>query len=571
MQVTEYIIEFLISKKIKTIPVYQGGAVMNFIDEIGRHPKLKYIVPYHEQALAMQVDTMARLDGFAAGFATSGPGATNLLTGVCSAFYDSIPCFYFTGQVGQIHLKQNRGVRQLGFQETDVVEVFKPITKYAVQINDATKIRFELEKGFHLAMSGRPGPVIFDIPFNIQRSKIYPKKLIGFRPKKKLKSKNISNKIQKLKIQILKAKKPLILVGGGIKRAGKENEFLRFIKKNNIPFVTTWMSQHITSYDDSLYFGSIGKNGHRSANYLTSKCDLLICIGQRFGVKNIFGEFGKKAKIIAIDIDRNELSNGLLKPDQSIEILIQDLFSELNKGKFKNRIQTNWIKECREVKKNLFKITILNKKSNERKKYISVYKFFEAISKTIKKESLIFPDAGANQVWFFQSFLQKKGQTIINHTGHSPMGHAIAAAIGGYYSKKSHKKKLIAFIGDGGFMMNVQELEHIKNHKIPIKIVVLDNKSLGNTKLGTLLTFNGRTHGNDKKNGYFPPDIKRISAGFDIKYFEFFNGSEDRLVKKFNYFLKQRGPGIFRVHLSEFQNVAELHVLTDNKKRSYFI
>ena len=175
MQVTKYIIEFLISKKIKTIPVYQGGAVMNFIDEIGRHPKLNYVVPYHEQALSMQVDTMARLDGFAAGFATSGPGATNLLTGVCSAFYDSIPCFYFTGQVGQIHLKKDRGVRQLGFQETDVVEIFKPITKYATQINDASKVRYELEKGYELAISGRPGPVIFDIPFNIQRTMVNPK------------------------------------------------------------------------------------------------------------------------------------------------------------------------------------------------------------------------------------------------------------------------------------------------------------------------------------------------------------------------------------------------------------
>ncbi len=571
MQVTKYIIEFLISKKIKTIPVYQGGAVMNFIDEIGKHPKLNYVVPYHEQALAMQVDTMARLDGFGAGFATSGPGATNLLTGVCSAFYDSIPCFYFTGQVGQIHLKKDRGVRQLGFQETDVVEVFKPITKYATQINDASRIKYELEKGYHLAKSGRPGPVIFDIPFNIQRTQINPKKLLGFKPKKEKISKINLDKIKKIEKEINKSKKPLILVGGGVKRSNQENNFLKFVRKYKIPFVTTWMSQHITSFDDELYFGSIGKNGHRSANYLTSNCDLLICIGQRFGVKNIFGEFGKKAKIIAIDIDKNELNNGLVKPNISIQILIQDLFKKLNK-KLKIR-STNkiWLNKCREIKEKLFKIIIFNKKISERKKFISVYKFFDIISKLINKNSLIFPDAGANQVWFFQSFLQKKEQIIINHTGHSPMGHSIAASIGGYYSKKSKNKKIIAFTGDGGFMMNVQELEHIKNHKIPIKIVILDNRSLGNTKLGTLLAFNGRTHGNDKKNGYFPPDIKKISQGFGIKYNEFYNGSDRRLEEKFKLFLKEKGPGIFRVHLSEFQNVAELHVLTDNKNRNYFI
>ncbi len=571
MQVTKYIIEFLISKKIKTIPVYQGGAVMNFIDEIGRHPKLNYVVPYHEQALSMQVDTMARLDGFAAGFATSGPGATNLLTGVCSAFYDSIPCFYFTGQVGQIHLKKDRGVRQLGFQETDVVEIFKPITKYATQINDASKVRYELEKGYELAISGRPGPVIFDIPFNIQRTMVNPKKLLSFKlNKKKISQLNI-NKINNLKKEINKAKKPLILVGGGVNRANQEKQFLQFVRKYKIPFVTTWMSQDLTSYDDELYFGSIGKNGHRSANHLTSKCDLLICIGQRFGVKNVFGEFGKKAKIIAIDIDKNELNNGLVKPHIAIEILIQDLFLKLGKNPKINRVNKSWINECKKAKENLFKILIFNKNTSERKKFISVYKFFDIISKTINKNSLIFPDAGANQVWFFQSFLQKKEQIIINHTGHSPMGHSISASIGGHYSKKSKNKKLIAFTGDGGFMMNVQELEHIKNHKIPVKIIVLDNRSLGNTKLGTLLAFNGRTHGNDKKNGYFPPNIEKISKGFGINYHEFYNGTDVKLIKKFKKFLNEKGPSIFRVHLSETQNVAELHVLTDNKKKDYFI
>ena len=172
ISVAKFVINFLQKKGIKVIPVYQGGAVMNFIDEIGKNNNLKYIVPYHEQSLSMQVDTLARLNGFAAGFATSGPGATNLLTGVCSAYYDSIPCFYFTGQVGQLHLKKNRGVRQLGFQETDVIKVFKPITKYVVQINDASKVAYELEKGYHKASEGRPGPVIFDIPFNIQKTQI---------------------------------------------------------------------------------------------------------------------------------------------------------------------------------------------------------------------------------------------------------------------------------------------------------------------------------------------------------------------------------------------------------------
>lgn len=562
-QITKLIIEFLISKKISTIPVYQGGAVMNFIDEIGRNKKLKYFVPYHEQALSMQVDTMARLDGFAAGFVTSGPGATNLMTGVCSAFYDSIPCFYFTGQVGQIHLKKNRGVRQLGFQETDVISVFKPITKYAVQLNDPEKVKYELEKGYKIATSGRPGPVLFDIPFNIQRAFVNEKKIISFKNHKETPKLNEIKKLKKLAHLISGAQKPLILVGGGIQRAGQNKNFLQFAKKNQIPFVTTWMSQHITGYDNPLYNGSIGKNGHRSANLLTHESDLILCLGQRFAVKNIFGDFAKKAKLIAVDVDKNELKNGWIKPSINIEINLKSFFQNFPKIKKTNK---DWVEYSLNKKNKLFKTFMISKNLTERKKYMSAYEFFDHVSKFIPDNSLIFPDAGANQVWFFQSFLQKKNQIVINHTGHSPMGHSIAAAIGGFYSKKAKNKKIIAFTGDGGFMMNLQEMEYINNFKIPIKIVILDNRCLGNTKLGTFSTFDGRTHANDKKNGYYPPNIKQLCKGFEIPYYEFSNGNKKLLSEKFKNFLKSKGSAIFRLKLSEMQNVAELHTLNFKDK-----
>lgn len=548
--------------------MYQGGAVMNFIDEIGRNKKLKYFVPYHEQALSMQVDTMARLDGFAAGFVTSGPGATNLMTGVCSAFYDFIPCFYFTGQVGQIHLKKNRGVRQLGFQETDVVSIFKPITKYAVQLNDPKKVKFELEKGYEIAISGRPGPVLFDVPFNVQKCFVDEKKIISFKNKKNTSKIKEINKLKELHKLLNNAQRPLILVGGGVQRAGQNKKFLEFVKKNQIPFVTTWMSQHITSYDNPLYNGSIGKNGHRSANLLTYESDLILCLGQRFAVKNIFGDFGKKAKIIAVDIDRNELINGWFKPNISIEINLKNFFKTFRKIKIK-KTSTDWLKYCLNIKNKIFKTFMISKRYMEREKYISVYDFFDHISKLVPDNSLIFPDAGANQVWFFQSFLQKKNQIIINHTGHSPMGHSIASAIGGFYSKKSKSRKIIAFIGDGGFMMNLQEMEYINNFKIPIKIVILDNRCLGNTKLGTFLAFNGRTHGNDKKNGYYPPNIKQLCRGFKIPYYEFSNGNKKLLLKKFRTFIQRKGSSVFRLKLSEMQNVAELHTLNFQDKKFF--
>ena len=181
ISVANYISKKLHEFGLKYVPVYQGGAVMNMIDEIGKSKKIKYYVPYHEQALSMQVDTLARFNDFAAGFVTSGPGATNLLSGVCCAWYDSIPCLFITGQVGEIHIKDKRRIRQLGFQETDTVSIFKSVTKLSIQIRNANNIGYILDKCFYIAKSGRPGPVHIDIPYNIQRTIIDTKNLKSFR------------------------------------------------------------------------------------------------------------------------------------------------------------------------------------------------------------------------------------------------------------------------------------------------------------------------------------------------------------------------------------------------------
>ena len=172
MIATKYILEFFKNKKINTFYVFQGGAIMNLINEIGKDKKSKFIIPHHEQSLSMQVDTSSRLNGYSVGMVTSGPGATNILTGVCSAFYDSIPCFFITGQVGQIHLKKRKNYRQFGFQETDIVSIYESVTKYVYQIKKVEELPYQLEKAYKISINGRPGPVILDIPFNIQRQNI---------------------------------------------------------------------------------------------------------------------------------------------------------------------------------------------------------------------------------------------------------------------------------------------------------------------------------------------------------------------------------------------------------------
>ena len=559
MKVSKYIIEFFESKGIKTFFVFQGGAIMNLIHEIGESRKSNYIIPHHEQSLSMQVDTFARLNGYGVGMVTSGPGATNILTGVCSAYYDSVPCFFITGQVGQIHLKKNDKYRQFGFQETDVISIFKSTTKYAKQIQNPEEIKYELEKAYYLSKSGRPGPVLIDIPFNIQVSNINPHKLRTFFSKElKIKS-DITNKINKISKFLTKSKKPVFLIGGGIKNSTKTSYLFNALSKKNLPFVTTWTSQDITSTKQKNYFGSIGKNGHRTANFACQEADLIISLGQRFAVKNIFGDFGKKAKIIAIDVDKEELKSNLINIDFGINTSIDNFIKKIKINVNKNRLG-EWLNQLTNLKKKSFFIDVRRKNLKENK--INPFEFFQKISRYIDHNHILHVDIGAHQTWFFQSFIVKKGQKIVNHCGHGAMGHAICSGIAGFYSKHKNKKNIV-FLGDGGFMMNVQELNFISKNKLPIKIVVLNNSSLGNTFLGTLDRFK-KTYGNDEVSGYSVPNIKKIAKGFQIDYIKI--SSNNTIVEKCKKFLNKKGNGILEVEISKFQPTAELHQISSFSK-----
>ena len=311
--VANFISKYLIKKKIKNIPIFQGGAIMNTINEIGKEKRLNYFCPYHEQALSMEVDSMSRvLNKANVGFVTSGPGATNLLTGVCCSFYDSIPSVYFTGQVGQFHITKKNTVRQRGFQETDVMSIFKHVTKYSTQIKHPDEIKYELDKTFYEAENGRPGPCLVDLPYNIQISKIDTNKLKTFKPKKNFLKKNDKSQIKKLINLLHTKKKILIIAGGGLRLSNQINKFEKFIKKNKLPFVTTWSAQDICSHNDKNFYGSIGRHAYKSANLISENADLILTLGVRFSPKIITKNFGKKAKIIAVDVDKKELDYGRL-------------------------------------------------------------------------------------------------------------------------------------------------------------------------------------------------------------------------------------------------------------------
>ncbi|MDB4858715.1 thiamine pyrophosphate-binding protein [Candidatus Pelagibacter sp.] len=539
---------------IKDVPVFQGGAIMNIIDSIGNMKGLNYYCPYHEQSLAMNIDGYSRIKGFGVGCVTSGPGATNLITGVCCAFYDSIPCLFFTGQVGQFHIKKNKLHRQRGFQETDVRELFSSITKFSYQIKSVDEIEYIIDKAVYIAKNGRPGPVVLDVPFNVQTAKVDLKKQKKFipphetinKPKFLQITKNIIN-------QIHRAKKPVIIAGGGITISNLNKDFKKFIKKINVPFVTSWSSQDLTAFSDKLYFGSVGRHGNQSANEIIDNSDLVVSLGYRYTPKSIHENFGKKnkIKIISIDIDPIELNQTIVKITKKINMDLKIFFKILKKIKFKKLERNSWMKFCKKSK--LEKFTN-NLPDPSKKNLVNPYLFFDKFSDLTKKDSILITDAGANLCWCMLSYRIKSNQKLISAWGNSPMGYSIAAGIGACYANPN--KQIISSIGDGSLMINLQDLQFLKHHsEVNLKIIIFDNETLGNTKLGTQDLFNGRVYANDRKNGYFPPDIYRLVKAFKIRYFHLDKDLD--INKKVKQFLSTNKTAILHVKVSSEHNVID--------------
>ena len=351
--VAEYIVKKIESWKVTDVPVFQGGAIMNVLSEIGKSKKIKFYCPYHEQALAMAVDAYARLKGIGVGFVTSGPGATNLITGVGCSYYDSIPVIFFSGQVGQFHITGKRKVRQRGFQESDVVSLFKPITKFAYQIKKADEIDYILDKAYYLAKSGRPGPVLIDLPFNIQKTIIDTRRLKKFKPNQ-IKY-NDRSKIYRLVDLLNSSKRPLFIAGGGIRLADQVKNFLHLVNKKKIPFITTWAAQDIINTNHKLYFGSLGRHAHLSATNLARNADLIITFGVRFSPKIVTKHFAENSKVISIDIDYNELNDGLFNPYIKLNLDLKNFFSDLELNKVKKFKNKEWSNTFENEKKLNFK------------------------------------------------------------------------------------------------------------------------------------------------------------------------------------------------------------------------
>jgi acetolactate synthase-1/2/3 large subunit len=567
MKLADYIVDYIVSLGTKNVFMVTGGAIIHLTDAVGRRSQEKgdinYLCVQHEQAGAMAAETYSRLGpGMGVMMATSGPGATNLITGMCGCWFDSIPALFLTGQVStkESSLSTKMKPRQVGFQETDIVGMVQGITKFSIQVTDPQKIRYFLEKATYLARTGRPGPVLLDLPVDVQVAEVNPLELEGFDPAEvdtgiSADSDDVLNKkIDEIIALIQNSQRPVLLLGSGVRLGRAEEEAKKCIEALGIPVVVSWGAFDVLPHSYPLLVGALGVYGNRGANFTVQNSDLLISLGSRLDTRQTGGRvayFARQAKKVMVDIDRNEIFKGR---GLTIDIpVIADIKKFLNLFLAEMSLVakhdiSSWMQKTQEWKNKY--PAVLNEYYDQKDK-INSYIFFRILSDELGKNETVIIDTGGALAWSMQSFEVKSGQRFIASLGNSPMGYALPASMGA--SLALDKKPVVCVNGDGAFQLNIQELQTVFFYQIPIKIFVINNRSLGMIKQFQDQYFDSHYFATSLVGGYTSPDFVKVAEAYGIKAVTI--KQLDSAQEKIREVLNNPGPILCDVWIDEDQKI----------------
>lgn len=523
MKASDYIVSFFEQQGVNVVFGYIGGMITHLVDSLGLNENVNYVQTYHEQTAAIAAEGYAIESGkLGVAICTSGPGVTNMMTGIADAYFGSIPVIFISGQVNTYEYKYDKPIRQQGFQEMEVVNVVKPITKYAVLLDKPEDIRYELEKAVYIATHGRKGPVVIDLPMNISRAEIDPEKLRRYEPEVESPSVIPINEIRRL---IEGSKRPMILVGAGCNGENVDKILDKYLVKTNIPVVTSLMGRGIIDETYSHYVGMIGSYGNRCANMALAKADLLITLGSRMDTRQtgaMYQEFLKEGKIIHVDLDENELDFHRLENRLKVHASVVDFLNALEKGSISYQDYSIWNAWIDKLKENY-------SQDKEVERFVenkAPYQLLQRLNEISKEGDVFTADVGQNQMWAAQTLKLKKGQCFVNSGGLAPMGFAMPAAIGIAFANP--KKTIYCVTGDGGFHMAIQSILTIAQYNLNIKVVVINNAALGMITQFQHLYFCDRMYGTTKDGGFINPDLKTMAKAYGIRYSEYTSESLDR-------------------------------------------
>ena len=510
MLVADFIAEFLHQQGVTHVYEVIGGMITRLVDAVYRQGKIRLISVHHEQAAAFAADATGRLTGIpGVAMATSGPGATNLLTGIGSCYFDSVPAIFITGQVNRSEQKGTRPIRQLGFQETDIVTMAKPITKAAWQINDPGQLPQFLQRAFNLAKSGRPGPVLIDIPMDIQGAEINT--AMSPRQQDEVLQTPSIDIINDILNNLSVAKKPLILVGRGINAANALPVLRQLVATVQVPVVNSLLAVDALPYAHPLRAGLLGTYGNRWVNLAIGKSDYILVLGSRLDIRQTgqdVGAFKARRIIYHVDIEQSEINNRLSGCIPVISHLRPFLESFVSAASgFEMPARSAWIKEIRALREEWPDTSEVQNVTG-----VNPNDLMHQLSRASQAASVYAVDVGNNQMWAAQSLELEPYQRFLTSGGMGAMGFALPAAVGANFATG---KPVVMIAGDGGMQLNIQELETIAYHKLPIKMVVLNNKSLGMVRQFQQSYFNERYP--STYWGYSAPDFAAVANAYRIE------------------------------------------------------
>ena len=516
IKISDLIVRFFEDKGIKNVFLLSGGMMMNLLDSLSKSSKITYVCNHHEQASAIAAEAYARVNNsIGVCYATSGPGATNTITGIAGAWLDSSPVMFLTGQSRTGITVRGSGIsnlRMYGNFEVDISKIVEPITKYSVFLNNPNDIFYELEKSYYLATSNRPGPVLLDVPLDIQATIVDEDNLNHFSIPKKKKINFDSNYV---KSELENSHKAIVLAGNGIRVSNQVKEFISFIYDIQIPVVTTQLANDLIAYNDNLYIGKVGLRGDRAGNYAIQNADLIIVIGSSLHITTTgydLYKFAPEAKKIIIDID-----DAILEKNKNISQLQikSDIktFLETLKGKVKPLKSNDWIKVLTNWK-NSFRVVDEPHHFNNDK--INTYQLVNELSNSLIGNEIVITDSGSLYYIMGQAFLTKKNQRVIVSGALGAMGYALPASIGASFAEPN--KNIFCITGDGSAQLNIQELQTISHHKLNCKILIINNNGYASIRSSQAAFLNGHLAGCSENTGVSFPNWKKLSSSYSIPY-----------------------------------------------------
>lgn len=557
MKLSDVVAQFVAEQGIRHVFVLSGGASLHLIHSIAETPGTDYVCPQHEQAGAMSADAYARVSGgMGCAVATSGPGATNLITGICSSYYDSVPVLYLTGQVATFRAKRDTGVRQIGFQETDIIDICRSITKYAVLVKDPYRIRYELQKAVAIAGAGRPGPVLVDIPDDLQRMDIDPAKLAVYQPEQTGAEPRIHPETIGACIDALRnARRPVLVFGWGIHLSKAEAEARELAQITGAPVALTWAALDLLAHDNPLTVGGFGTHGVRYANFAVQNADLILSVGSRLDTKATGSppsSFAREAKMIMVDIDPAETGKfGHLGRTIDIAInadarvFLQEMIRAARGAKFPDL--TAW-RERIAAWKARYPACL---PEYERERVVNPYWFVKQLAAQLVDDEVIVSDTGCALAWMMQAFEFKDKQRFFHAFNNTPMGYGLPGAIGACFARPG--KRVVLITGDGSLQTSIFELATLVRNRLPIKIFLLNNRGHGMVRQTQDMWLGGNHYATSIDGGLASPDFVAVAGAYGIPA-DSLKLNRD-IPEKLSKALSSAGPALLNIEIDESSRV----------------